>query len=355
MRRKFIIVLIIGVIPIIMWIYKTRLKSNNNLIVYKQSMFSNYFYVKEAAIIPNLGSCANDPFLIIIVTSYVGHTELRSAHRRAMPLDHLKKYNTIRIFLLAQLPPNEKYITQEAINDESNKFEDILQGTFIENYRNLTYKHLMGLQWASQYCNKTSYILKVDDDTVFNFEATITHLQSLRNNKNFILGYMLNNTVPQKNSQNKWFVTLDEYSYSIYPKYVSGWYYITTPKTAGKIVEIAQYNKYFWIDDIFVTGILTEALGIELQHVPDNFWLEYYELLECCIRDMIVKNISCNHIVGPNGGRNNLILEFSETLKNCESKCTNRSEKRELKNDCILNKDRSLFGDGKPDIELLKL
>lgn len=48
------------------------------------------------------------PYLIIIVTSYVGHVELRSAHRRAMPKKLLDSMNVTRIFLLAKIPPHEK-------------------------------------------------------------------------------------------------------------------------------------------------------------------------------------------------------------------------------------------------------
>lgn len=50
------------------------------------------------------------PFLIILVTSYVGHIELRSAHRRAMPHKLLRSMNIDRVFLLARIPENEKYV-----------------------------------------------------------------------------------------------------------------------------------------------------------------------------------------------------------------------------------------------------
>ncbi|KOB76150.1 Beta 1,3-galactosyltransferase [Operophtera brumata] len=183
-----------------------------------------------------------------------------------------------------------RYITQRSVEDESSAFGDILQGTFTENYRNLTYKHLMGLRWASTRCSHASFILKVDDDTVFNLERTYTLLLG-ENLENTMMGYMLNNTKPRRSKQNKWHVTFDEYARSEYPPYLSGWYYTTTPEVARKICDEAVYHMKFWIDDILVSGILTEALNIKLKQLPENFWLEYYELLECCINDMKTLNL----------------------------------------------------------------
>ncbi|KAI8425091.1 hypothetical protein MSG28_006951 [Choristoneura fumiferana] len=231
------------------------------------------------------------PYIIIIVTSYVGHVELRSAHRRAIPKELLDSMNVTRIFLLAKIPPHEKYINQNAIEDESRAFGDILQGSFIEDYRNLTFKHLMGLQWASTNCSEAFYILKVDDDTVFNLERTYKLLKSLRLKGDFFMGYMLNNTKPIRKHLNKWYVTWEEYPRNDYPPYLSGWYYITTPNAARRVTNEAIYHPYFWIDDLLITGLLTEALNIKLVQVPKGFWLEYYELLECCLRDMIKEKI----------------------------------------------------------------
>lgn len=216
----------------------------------------------------------------------------------------------------------------------------------------------MGLHWISSHYNNTRYILKVDDDTVFNLEQTYKMLSNLKNNhsNNFLMGYILNDTKPRRNRQNKWFVTWDEYEYNNYPPYLSGWYYITTPQVASSVCKVAAYHKYFWIDDIFVTGILTESLGITLRQLPNRYWLEYYELLECCLRDMIEKNIKCTYVVGPNGGRNNLILEFNEAYKNCENKsnCVENAT-RSLKKECVAYRSRAIFSDGQSKIERVRL
>ncbi|XP_032521436.2 beta-1,3-galactosyltransferase 5-like [Danaus plexippus] len=349
MTKKVVAFILIALLSLVVWVYRSsNFEYNNNIVLIKQNTL-----FKHALINPLNTTCDRHPLFVIIVTSYVGHVELRSAHRRAMPLEYLAAHNATRVFLLAKIPGNERYITQEAINDESNTFGDILQGQFYENYRNLTYKHLMGLQWASTTCSAASFILKVDDDTVFNFERTYEYIKTLSTNKsNSLIGYILNNTQPRRNTENKWFVTYEEYPRSVYPQYLSGWYYIITPDAARIISQEATYHPYFWIDDIFVTGLLTESLGLKLKQLPLNYWLEYYELLECCLRDMIKKSIVCDYTVGPNGSRNNLIVEFNEAYRNCHKwgNCT-RPNDYNLKKECVVSRERTIFSDGKAIID----
>lgn len=212
----------------------------------------------------------------------------------------------------------------------------------------------MGLRWASTECSHASFILKVDDDTVFNLERTYTLL--LRENlENTMLGYMLNNTKPRRSKQNKWYVTFGEYARSEYPPYLSGWYYATTPKVAAKICDEAVYHPKFWIDDILVTGILTEALNIKLKQLPENFWLEYYELLECCINDMVKTHVICEFVVGPNGNRNNLIYEYNNAVRNCYKNCTKRLTGRPFKRYCVAYRDRNIFSEGAAEIHHIRL
>lgn len=65
---------------------------------------------------------------ILLVTSYVGHDEVRAAHRAAISAATLRELNIFRVFLLAKVPSTEKYITQNAIESENRHFDDIVQG-----------------------------------------------------------------------------------------------------------------------------------------------------------------------------------------------------------------------------------
>ena len=53
-------------------------------------------------------------------------------------------------------------------------------------------------------------------------------------------------------------MTEEEYPGSSYPPYCAGWAYVTNPATMAAVLQEANCgdHDYFWIDDVFVTGIV---------------------------------------------------------------------------------------------------
>jgi hypothetical protein len=75
------------------------------------------------------------------------------------------------------------------MQNEAERFQDIVQGNFIEAYKNLTYKHLMGLQWAVDKCKNN-----MDNNIIVNLYEAIVILQNktkLNNNKPLLIEYIL--------------------------------------------------------------------------------------------------------------------------------------------------------------------
>ncbi|KAJ8940361.1 hypothetical protein NQ318_015754 [Aromia moschata] len=173
--------------------------------------------------------------------------------------------------------PADKYTNQMAIEDESRKFGDIIQGNFIEAYKNLTYKHIMGLKWAKDYCYNAKFIIKMDDDIVVNMDRIPGLLTSFKIPKTgyFLAGYILNNMIPIREPKNKWYVTAEEYNQN----------------------------------DLYVTGILAKKLKVKQFDISSNFAV-HSEFIDCCIQDVRDKNLDCDILIGPNGGSNNLFYEF---------------------------------------------
>lgn len=51
----------------------------------------------------------------------------------------------------------------------------------------------------------------------------------------------------------------------LYPDDCTGWLWITSPGTASEIAKAAQIVKFFWIDDVWITGYIAKHLNIEHQ------------------------------------------------------------------------------------------
>ncbi|CAH0561319.1 unnamed protein product [Brassicogethes aeneus] len=314
-------------------------KSSDDVENYEEPLFnttnlakSNKIFNLDLKYIQNSSTCAqNESFLaIIVITSYFGHVELRSAIRRAFSEKTLAHMGLKRVFLLGEAP-SDKYTKQESIVNENRRFNDIIQGNFIEAYRNLTYKHLMGLKWATDHC-KAQFLIKMDDDIVVNLRAVVDILKNTKFPQKLLAGYIFKGMKPIRLKANKWYVTEEEYKYNNYPAFISGWFYITNIKTGQHLVLLSNYYKYFWIDDLFVTGIVANSLKIRHYDLSKYFTVNP-EFLECCIRD-VKKKLSCDIMVGPNGGDNNLFFKFNEALSFCyDNNCKNRI--KSLNDTCI--------------------
>lgn len=282
-------------------------------------------------------SC-NATFLIWIVTSYAGEPSARSALRRAYTDKELQGLGIRRVFLLGTLNDDAErktHVLQNALLDESRRFNDILQGNFLDTYRNLTRKHLMGLQWVTNNCKDVKYIMKMDDDIVVNIYGVLEKLRSGMIKDNSLTGYILKNMIPVREPANKWYVSKVEYAESIYPDFVSGWLYITHPQVASRLIDYAEFShEYFWIDDVFVTGILRQALNIKIQNISEIYTTDY-RYLECCIKGR-TNLLKCEFLVGPNGGDVELQVRFKEFAKFCYANCSVRKESNLVGKTCVV-------------------
>ncbi|XP_013101136.2 beta-1,3-galactosyltransferase brn [Stomoxys calcitrans] len=311
-------------------------------------------------------SCENykkELMAIIIVTSYVGHDELRSAHRNAISQAKLSEMGMQRVFLLATISRREHFITQSQIFNEQQRFGDLLQGNFLEAYRNLSYKHIMGLEWAARRCSKAKFIIKIDDDIVYDVFHLKRYLESLElenheltTSNALLAGYILDEKPVIRNEQNKWYVSPEEYNFNVYPSYLSGWLYVTNPKTALRLVDQAYNTPIFWIDDTWVTGILREPLHIPLQRL--NSWFSANpDFLQCCVRDLKKANaMECEFYVGPNGGEAKLLIEFLHNVEKCYyDECLKRPKEQSIKNTCVGAVKRILPDHGNAEIKMVSL
>jgi hypothetical protein len=184
-------------------------------------------------------------------------------------------------------------VTDAALNDriieENRMHDDIIQGNFIDAYRNMTYKHVMALKWFKYYCHrKPNFLLKTDDDVFVNTPFLYRSLENLilenqtiivDSQKKLPLFLAPKNLILCKKSENlkalryevKWKVTYEEYNPEYYPPYCLGYAILYTADVVDQLYKKAQEAKYFWIDDVFVTGIVANELNISVTDGGDYF------------------------------------------------------------------------------------
>lgn len=296
----------------------------------------------------------DDNLVILLVTSYSGDVEKRSAVRRAYPSKLLAKFGVRRVFLLSLIDEKKNYnhVSQSAIQDENRRFHDIIQGNFIEDYRNLTYKHVMGLQWAVNFCPQAKYIIKMDHDIIFDFYRLNFLLKKLPRKELLLAGYVMTRMKPIREPANKWYVSKEEYERVNYPNFLSGWFYITNPATVRILLKVTDNLPYFWIDDLYVTGLLVERTNITLFKL-NRFYTPHQEYLQCCVD---TPNYVCDYLVGPTSNDNKLMIKFQKYAEACfYKKCKKRTEENSLKNTCVVTWKDEPFGKGRAIVDTIKI
>ncbi|XP_018019613.1 beta-1,3-galactosyltransferase 4-like [Hyalella azteca] len=228
---------------------------------------TNFEYLQNPKI---CNGSAEDVMALVLILSHPSHINHRKALREQMPGEILAEIGMRRAFLLGdpnvsqeQDPP----VNQSKIDAENNKFNDIVQGNFLDHFRNLTYKTVMGLTWATRFCSRAAFIIKMDDDIAVDFFHIRQLLQTrYANIKNVLLGQVIINAKPYRTSS-KYQVTQEEYVGDEYPTYLRGGFYIAPMETVRKLVLNAHRFRYLGIEDVFVTGIMAQDLQIERRNI----------------------------------------------------------------------------------------
>ena len=152
---------------------------------------------------------------------------------------------------------------------ENYLFHDIIQGSFIDSYRNNTHKTIMAYNWITNFCYNSEKILFIDDDIYLN----IIILDSLLKRqdifgKNAVFSGLLNlHEKPERSLLSKWHVSYDDYPCDLYPPYLAGMAIVASIDVVKMFKGIFPYVRYFDIDDVYL-GLVSLKLGIKPVNNP---------------------------------------------------------------------------------------
>ncbi|XP_076320877.1 beta-1,3-galactosyltransferase brn-like [Tachypleus tridentatus] len=281
-----------------------------------------------------------DVVLLYVIKSAINNLKQRNAIRKSWGWEQRFSDVTIRrIFLLGKSETNP--ILQDDIDEEHEKYQDLVQADFVDTYYNNTIKTMMGFKWVVNNCPKAQFIIFADDDV---YISTKNLLKFVRNPLNIQLGYrrllylsyddnrklpksnhkkfkiettlsstVLNtmqirtfeeiplqrklfydvdetigdslyagyvfDTSPMRHKPSKWYITLKEYPFSRYPPYVTAGTYVLSFPALYDMYYTSLYTKHFRFDDVFL-GIVAKKCGISPFHNKNfYFWKKPYDKL----------------------------------------------------------------------------
>lgn len=240
---------------------------------------------KIVEIQPN--KCQNNMTQVFVhsaATTQGKYFERRKATRETWGRD--AKYHNLRVTFVLGQPRDIQ--TQRQILSESERFGDILQFGFIDDYHNLTLKAIAILGWASLNCLVGDYIVKTDDDIVVNTKRLRYNIDK-RVFPSGLTGKLFTNSKPIRDIEDeyadKWLVPKEIYDKEVYPPYLSGSAYVMSIDVIQRLYISSTNNSdpILDIDDLYMTGFVTKKFNIEVHDSPEFYLTGSVDKLFCGI------------------------------------------------------------------------
>jgi len=207
------------------------------------------------------------PLLLALIHSAPRNYDKRTFLRNSWLLHRNQDF--VGLFMVGEV---DDAATQDQLLRENQLHGDLVQGHFMDSYRNMTYKHVMSLKYAAYECPGARYVLKIDDDVAVNFPFLYKLLQSMSplGVRDLLLCSQKSWSTVPRSYRSKWRMTFRDYPSYSYPSYCSGGAVVYSPDVVFRLYAILQQLPYFWVDDVHVTGTARVAANLKQMHFLPN-------------------------------------------------------------------------------------
>ncbi|RCN44291.1 N-acetyllactosaminide 3-alpha-galactosyltransferase [Ancylostoma caninum] len=214
--------------------------------------------------------CRRVRFLAIVFTA-PDDFESRDRWRKIYGGQRMRhKFGYCVIFPIGQLQGDQE---NARLKEEINFYDDILQGDYVESYKNITLKTLSALRFIAVAYPRVDLIMKIDDDIAWNVPKVANYIsRALPRSISCYKYSAVRSSISY--SQNKKYVSYDEYPHEKFPQHCSGVAYMLDREALLPMLNAVPKLEYFWIDDVFITGFLTRDADISFVEINRYIELE---------------------------------------------------------------------------------
>lgn len=251
---------------------------------------------------------------VVVVCSAAGNRARRDAIRASWGApDHLRGLGLRVVYVLGRDEGRDGDVLVE-----SRRHGDIVQADFVDSYANLSVKTLAALRWVDQHAACARFVVKTDDDTFINAHLLSRDLAGTAHRR-FVMGHVIARAKPVRTLDSKWFTPTSLYAPDVYPTYASGAAYVISGDGVRPLLRAAARMPLFWIEDIFVTGMLARDAGLQL---IVNGKFDGYRVMsdDCAVRGHIaIHRVNVDEMTR----LWTLVAADSDTLADCHSRTIN--------------------------------
>ncbi|XP_046640892.1 beta-1,3-galactosyltransferase 5-like [Daphnia pulicaria] len=224
---------------------------------------------------------ANSRSLLISIISAPDNFEKRQTIRRTWS-NHLTNQTNIHRLLeivgfgfVIGLTNNS--LVQQKIEEESERYGDILKINVIDKYVKLSVKVAGLINWVSAYCQRVDFVLKVDDDVYVNVHNLATVLHSLPPSERSVYGHTAGGNHPSR-TEGKWATSFENWPWYQFPTYFQGAGIVIAGSAVRSLLSAIQTTPYFIWDDMYLIGLCAVKAGLKIRtsnriffDVPENY------------------------------------------------------------------------------------
>ena len=225
----------------------------------------------------NLCKDLTDQKMVILIYSAIKNSDKRISLRNTWADSRIanKKRFTV-VFLLGKTAEKSD---QDLINAESEKYNDLVQGDFLDLYHNLPDKGLFGFQWVMDYCQNARVVLKVDDDVFVDIFKLLDKYADETYESGYLgcqvreIGYSPISREGRWALDEKYFPGQTYFNF----RHCNGYFVMLSPDIVRKILELsAKTEPRLWLDDVYLFGLVPSKIeSLNLTQLWNN--LSAYE------------------------------------------------------------------------------
>ena len=208
-------------------------------------------------IITNERFCQGTYFdILIYVFSAAGNFDQRLAIRDTWGNKAVLKDEVKLVYVIGRPSSMD---TQKLIEEESKKFNDIIQGDFEDSYYGLGNKSITTWNWIRMYCHTAKVFMKADDDLALDIERIVKFVHPYINKPRHLMCHLMTVAV-RRNKESKFYVSADEYQDEFYPRFCNGWVFLYTRDIVEEMCRYMTQTEMFKIADIWTTGMVMKKV-----------------------------------------------------------------------------------------------
>ena len=226
--------------------------------------------------------------LIMLINSHPDHSSRRKGIRNTWAKRQTIDSQEVRIIFVMGV--TSKMGINREVEIEAQHHKDIILGDFVESFRNLTLKLILGLRWVDENCRHARFLYKGDDDMFVNVGNLLGALNNMTINNDIDMKrlYMgeLNKGEVVRNVMSKYYVSEKEYSGKYYPTFCPGGGYVLSTAIIPALYRKSLTTQIVPIDDA-LQGILANLIGVVPVHHPGfRNWNRVYD--SCTLQNEVI-------------------------------------------------------------------